>query len=155
MEKQRGVSIRIPLRHQSVCKPTLPKAAGRIKQHIFKSICFVSLFQERLLPARRCKSSTQTNTESFASDSDIGLHLLQNPVCAQHYDDSRFPVLPKASLPSIYPLFFSFLPRAAPLSIYLLFFPSTYFHQNFQPRPLPTKRIRIQLRDCVLKTLSN
>ena len=25
----------------------------------------------------------------LASDSAIGLHLLQNPVCARHYDDSR------------------------------------------------------------------
>ena len=31
----------------------------------------------------------------------------------------------------------------------------SYFHQNFQPRPLPTKRIRIQLKDCTLKTLSH
>ena len=47
-----------------------------------------------------------------------------------------------------------FLPKAAPLSIYQLFFPSIYFHQNFQPRPLPTKKIRVQLRDCVLMTPS-
>ena len=28
-----------------------------------------------------------------ASDSTIGLHLLQNSACAQHYDDSRFFIL--------------------------------------------------------------
>ena len=33
-----------------------------------------------------------------------------------------------------------FLPKAASLFIYLLFFPFLYFHQNFQPRPLPTKK---------------
>ena len=49
--------------------------------------------EKRLLPARRCKSSTQTNTQSLASDSAIGLRLLQNPTCAQHYDDSRFSTL--------------------------------------------------------------
>ena len=50
-------------------------------------------------------------------------------------------------------LFFPFLRKAAPLSIYLLFFLSIYFHQNFQPRPLPTKRIRAQLRDCKVMTV--
>ena len=48
---------------------------------------------KRLHPARWCKSSTQTNTQSPASDLAIGLHLLQNPTCAQHYDDSRFSIL--------------------------------------------------------------
>ena len=65
----------------------------RIKQHVPKSIRPCFSFQKRLLPARRCKSSTQTNTQSLASDSAIGLHLLQNPTCAQHYDDSRFSIL--------------------------------------------------------------
>ena len=55
--------------------------------------------QKRLLPARRCKSSTQTNTQSLASDSAIGLHLLQNPTCAQHYDDSRFSILAQSRSP--------------------------------------------------------
>ena len=54
------------------------------------SIRSCSSSQKRLLPARRCKSSTQTNTQSLTSDSAIGLHLLQNPTCAQHYDDSSF-----------------------------------------------------------------
>ena len=43
--------------------------------------------------ANQCKFSTHTNTQSFASDSAIGFHLLQNPTCAQHYDDSRFSIL--------------------------------------------------------------
>ena len=48
-----------------------------------KSIRSCSSSQKRLLPARRCKSSTQTNTHSFASDLAVGFQLLQNPTCAQ------------------------------------------------------------------------
>ena len=73
---------------------TSQRLQDRIKQHVPKSIHSCSFFQKRLLPARRCKSSPQTNTQSLAaSDSAIGLHLLQNPTCAQHYDDSRFSIL--------------------------------------------------------------
>ena len=62
----------------------------RIKQHVAKSIRPFSSFQTRLLPAYRQKSSTHTNSQSLVSDSAIGPYLLQNPVCVQHYDDSRF-----------------------------------------------------------------
>ena len=78
---------------------TSQRLQDRIKQHVHKSIRFCSSSQKRLLPARRCKSSTQTNTQSLASDSAIGLHLLQNPTCAQHYDDSRFFILAQGRLP--------------------------------------------------------
>ena len=33
---------------------------------------------------------------SLYSDSAIGLQFLQNSVCAQHYDDSRFSILAKS-----------------------------------------------------------
>ena len=71
----------------------------RIKQHVPQSIrsCFVS--QKRLLPARRCKSFTQANTQSLASGLAIELHLLPNPTCAQHYDDSRFSILARGRSP--------------------------------------------------------
>ena len=46
--------------------------------------------QKGIRPARQCKPFTQTNTRSLASDSAIGLRLLENPVCAQHYNHSRF-----------------------------------------------------------------
>ena len=72
---------------------TSQRLQDRIKQHVPKSIRSCSSSQKRLLPARRCKSSTQTNTQPLTSDSVIGLHLLQNPNCAQHYDDSRFSIL--------------------------------------------------------------
>ena len=71
----------------------------RLKQHVPKSIRSCSSSQKRLLPARWCKSSIQTNTQSLASDSAIGLHLLQNPTCAQHYDDCRFSILAQGRSP--------------------------------------------------------
>ena len=72
---------------------TSQRLQDRIKQHVPKSIRFCSSSQKPLLPACQCKPSTQTNTQSLASDSAIGLHLLQNPTCAQHYDDNRFSIL--------------------------------------------------------------
>ena len=51
--------------------------------------------KSRDAPARQCKSSTQPNTQSLALDSAIGLHLLQNPACAQHYDYSACWILAK------------------------------------------------------------
>ena len=72
---------------------TSQRLQDTIKQHVPKSIRSCSSSQKRLLPARRCKSSTQTNTQSLAFDSAIRLHLLQNPTCAQHYNDSRFFIL--------------------------------------------------------------
>ena len=77
---------------------TSQRLQDRIKQHVPKSIRSCS-FKKRLLPARRCKSSTQTNTQSLASDLAIGLHVLQNPTCAQHYDDSRFSTLAQGRSP--------------------------------------------------------
>ena len=71
---------------------TSQRLQDKIKQHVPKSIRSCSFSQKSLLPARRCISSTQTNTQSLASDSAIGLHLLQNPTCAQHSDDSRFSI---------------------------------------------------------------
>ena len=78
---------------------TSQRLQDRIKQHVPKSIRSCSSSQRRLLSARRCKSSTQTNTQSLASISAIGLHLLQNPICAQHYNDSRFPILAQGRSP--------------------------------------------------------
>ena len=74
----------------------------RIKQHVPKSIRSCSSSQKHLLSACPCKSSTLTNTQSLASDSAIGLHLLQNPTCASHYDAVDFLFLPKAAHLFIY-----------------------------------------------------
>ena len=97
-EKQGDLSILMPL-SQSVCRPYLPKAARQNLTTRFQSIrpCFSS--QKRTLPARRCKSSVQTNIQFLAFDSAIGLHVLQNSPCAQHYDDSRFSILTQGRSP--------------------------------------------------------
>ena len=51
---------------------TTQKVNDRIKQNVAKSICSCSSSQKPLLPARRCKSSTQTiNTQFRATDSAI------------------------------------------------------------------------------------
>ena len=86
---------------------TSRRPQDRIKQHVPKSIRFCSSSQKRLLPARRCKSSTQTNTQSLASDSAIGLHLFQ--------------ILPALNI--MMTADFLFLPKAAHLFIYLLLKP--------------------------------
>ena len=78
---------------------TSQRLQDRIKQHVPKSIRSCSSSQKRLLPARRCKSSTQTNIQSLATDSAIRLHLLQNPTCVQHNDDSRFCILAQERSP--------------------------------------------------------
>ena len=52
---------------------TSQRLQDRIKQHVPKSIrsSLLSLFLKRLLAARWCKSSTQTHTQSSASDPAI------------------------------------------------------------------------------------
>ena len=115
---------------------TSQRLQDRIKQHVPKSICPCSSSQKCLLPARRCKSSTQTNTQSLASDSVVGLHLLQNPTCAQHYDDSRFSILAQGCSP-----------------FHLSALEAIFIKTN--PALCRQKRIQVQLKDCTLMALSH
>ena len=116
---------------------TSQKLQNRIKQHFSKSNRFFSSFQKRIRSACQYKSSTQPNTQSFlVCDSAIGLYLLQNPVCAQYYDDSIFCILSQGRS-----------------SFHLSALEATFI-KNFRSRPLPTEIIRIQLKDCELMTLS-
>ena len=108
----------------------------RIRQLVPKSICSCSSFQKHLLPACRCKSSTQTNTQSLAFDSAIGLHLFQNSTCAQHYDDSRFSILAQSRS-----------------TFHLFAFEATFIKTYI--RPLPTKTVHVQLKDYSLMTFSH
>ena len=66
-----------------------------ISSLINKLIRFGVPSQKRVFLARDCKSFSQSATQHLASDLATGLHLLQNPTCAQHYDDSRFSILAK------------------------------------------------------------
>ena len=78
---------------------TSQRLQNRIKQQVSTSICSCFSSQKHILPARQCKSSTQPNTRSLASDSAIGSHLLQNHACAQHYNDSRSAILAQGRSP--------------------------------------------------------
>ena len=83
---------------QYVC-PTSQTMQDRIKQYVPKFIRPCSSSHKRILPACQCKSSTQPNSYFLASDSAVGLLFLQNPVCAQLYDDSRFSILAQGHAP--------------------------------------------------------
>ena len=78
---------------------TFQRLLDKFKQHTPKSVCFCSSLQKRLFPTCWCKSSSQTNSQSSASDSAIGVFLLQNSVCAQRHDDSRFSILVQGCSP--------------------------------------------------------
>ena len=80
---------------------TSQRLQDRIKQHVPKSIRYGISFPKRDLPIHKCKYSTKSTTEiqSLTHDSAIGLHLLCNPTCAQHYDDNMFSILAKERLP--------------------------------------------------------
>ena len=60
---------------------------------------FLLFFPKTLTSCSSVQIFTQTNTQSLASNSAIGLHLLQSPTCAQHYDDSRFSILAQGRSP--------------------------------------------------------
>ena len=100
---------------------TFQRLQHRIRQHVPKFIrsCFFS--QEHILPARHCKSSTHRNTQSLASDSAVGLHLLQ--------------ILPVLNIMTTVD---------SPFLFKALSFPPicswSHFHQPFYFRPLKTKK---------------
>ena len=86
---------------------TSQRLQDRIKQHVSKSIRSCSSSQKRVLPARRCKSFTQTVTQSLASDSRL--------------DFIFYKVLPALNI--MMTADFLFLPKAAHLFICLLLKP--------------------------------
>ena len=88
----------VPLRH-SVCRPYIPKAAGQNQTTCSQIYPFLLFFPKPLTSCSSVQIFHQTHTQSLASDSAIRLHLLQNPNCAQHYDDSRFSILAQGRSP--------------------------------------------------------
>ena len=80
---------------------TSQRLQDRIKQRVSKSIRYGTSSLKRDLPIRKCKYSTKSTTQiqSLTHDSAIGLHLLRNPTCAQHNDDSMFSILAKGRSP--------------------------------------------------------
>ena len=80
---------------------TSQRLQDRIKQRVLKSIRYGTSSTIRDLPIRKCRYSTKsiTQIQSLTHDSAIGLHLLRNPTCAQHYDDNIFSILAKGRSP--------------------------------------------------------
>ena len=80
---------------------TSQRLQDRIKQYVPKSNRYGTSSPNRDLPIRKYKYSTKLTTQiqSFTHDSAIELHLLRNPTCAQHYDDSMFSILAKGRSP--------------------------------------------------------
>ena len=70
-KKQRDLSILTPLRQLVCVGRTCQRLQNRIKQDVPKSIRSCSSSQKRILRARQCKSSTQPNIQSRASDSAL------------------------------------------------------------------------------------
>ena len=134
-ENQRDLSIFMPL-WQSVFRPYFLKAAGQNQTTCPQIYLFLFFFPETLTSCPSVLIFHPIKTQPLASDSAIWLHLLQNPTCAQHNDNSRFLFLPMVALLSIYPLL-------KPLISKLLTPPSA-----------DKKRIPVQLKDCALMTLS-
>ena len=78
---------------------TFQRLLDGTKQHFPKSICSCSSSQKPIFLGCQCKSSTQPNIQSLASDSTIRLHLLLNPACAQRYNDSKILYFAKGCSP--------------------------------------------------------
>ena len=71
---------------------TFQRFQNMIKQHVPKSILSGVSPRKRDLPVRECRCSTKSTTETqFLTDHlAIGFHLLRNPSCDRHYDNSMF-----------------------------------------------------------------
>ena len=131
-EKQRDLSILMPL-WQSVWRPYFPKAAGQNQTTCPQIYPFLLFFPKTLTSC----SSVQIFQPS--------LLLLIQPL-----DFIFYKILPALNI--MMTADFLFLPRPFTFSSICSW---SHFHQNFLPRPLPTKRIRVQLKDCTLMTLSH
>lgn len=68
---------------------TSQRLQDRVKQHVPKSIRFPPPSQSTSDPVNH------SYNETVATSSAIGQHLLHNPVCAEHYNDSMFSVISK------------------------------------------------------------
>ena len=68
---------------------TSQRLQDRIRQHVPKFIRTGQIPNSRNISTRSGKSSTPV----MFSDSAIGQHLLDNPICAQNYSDKKFTIL--------------------------------------------------------------
>ena len=80
---------------------TSQRLQSTIEPHVSKPICSPSSSHKRLFSVSRFKSSIQTNTQYFASDSATGLQFLPNLALLNIIMTVDFLFLPKAVLLSI------------------------------------------------------
>ena len=114
---------------------TSQRLQDRIKQHVSKSI-------------RSCSSSLK---HFLLVGANLSPRLTPNLLLLiQPLDFIFYKILPALNIMTRAD--FLFLPKAAHLFIYLLLKPLL---SKLLPGPLPTKKIRIQLKDCTLMTLSH
>ena len=78
---------------------TSQRLQNRTELHVSKPIRSLSSSHKRLFSVSRFKSSIQTDSQFFASDSANGFHCLRNPACAQHYYASRPSFLAQGRFP--------------------------------------------------------
>ena len=70
---------------------TSQRLQERIKQHVPRQIRNHLSPQDRSNLSRACKNNT--TSQIIAHDSAIGQHLLEDPLCANQYNDNKFSIL--------------------------------------------------------------
>ena len=93
-EKQHDLSIFMPL-WQSVCRPYFPKAAGQNQTTCPQIDPFLLFFPKTLTSFSSVQIFHPVSCFWFSHWTSS----LQNPTCAQHYDNSRFSILARSRSP--------------------------------------------------------
>ena len=121
------------------CRPCLPKTAGQNQTTRFQIYPLLLFYPETLISCPPVQIFHLDNTQSPASDSAIGLHLLLNSICAQHYDDGRFSIIAQGR---------------SPFNLSVL---EATFTKMSNPALCQQKQFvyTLQLKDCPLITLSH
>ena len=80
----------------------LPKDYKTESNNMFRNLSVMALLPQNVIfqfANANIPPSQQLKIQFLTHDSAIGLHLLRNPTCAQHYDDSMFSMLAKGRSP--------------------------------------------------------
>ena len=77
----------------------LPKDYKTESNNMFQNLSVMALLPQNVIFQFANANKSTTQIQSLMHDSAIGLHLLRNPTCAQHYDDSMFSILEKRRSP--------------------------------------------------------
>ena len=77
----------------------LPKDYKTESNNMFRNLSVMALLPQNVIFKSKYSTKSTTQIQSLTHDSAIGFHLLCNPTCAQHYDDSMFSILAKGRSP--------------------------------------------------------